>query len=108
MKSTELPARRCETRSAMRRRKRSRRKLPMEIPTSGCGCATTEVESTQELPIEALAPDTGACRGCANVQRLWREARSLERTGSRDGNRVDRSCRRCVWQIRYAPQILVL
>jgi hypothetical protein len=41
-------------------------------------------------------------------QEIWRAARSLERTGSRNGDPVECSCGHCLWRLAGSWQILVL
>jgi NAD(P)-dependent dehydrogenase (short-subunit alcohol dehydrogenase family) len=75
-----------KTRSAMPERRRSKRRLPTVTPSFFCMFETTGVGLILRLPIRELVPDTGAAGDARTRQELWREAGSLERTRSWDGN----------------------
>src|SRR6266404_1386049 len=108
MKSTGLGARRCETLFATHGRRRLKRKSLTEIRSSSFTCETTESESLLKLPIRAPVLVIGACLVCANVPRDLAGGWSLERAGSRNGDRVECSCGYCLWRRAGSWQILVL
>src|ERR1700720_1151271 len=68
-KSTALRGKRCETHSATRKRKRSKRKLHMVIPNFCCTCEMTEAELLHKLPTAVPAQVTGGSLGCGNGRR---------------------------------------